>query len=49
MIDFMNISESDLLVPQSLAEYLTREEYLELLFSEKIDKWGKWKYNDYGR
>ena len=41
MIDFMNISEEDLLVPQSLAEYLTREEYLELLFSEKIDKWGK--------
>lgn len=41
MIDFMHIDKDDLLVPQSLSEYLSRDEYIELLFSEKLDKWGK--------
>ena len=41
MLDFMQIKKEDLLVPDSLSEYLTRDEYIELLFSEKLDKWGK--------
>ena len=41
MIEYMNIAREDLLVPQTLASVLTKDEYLELLFSEQLDKWGK--------
>lgn len=41
MFEFMHISQEDILIPQTLSEVLSREEYIELLFSEQLDKWGK--------